>query len=46
MIGYILTVCIGQVLGNCPMWGGEPSHQSVQLMKGAITSPVCWGHRR
>jgi hypothetical protein len=40
MIGHILTMCIGAVRGNWPMWGGEPSHQSVQLLKGAITSPV------
>ena len=40
MIGCILTMCIGAVRGNWPMWGGEPSRQSVQLLKGAITSPV------
>jgi len=40
MIGCILTMCLGAVMGNWPMWGGEPSHQSVQLLKGAITSPV------
>jgi len=33
-------MCIGAVMGTWPMWGGEPTHQSVQLMKGAITSPV------
>jgi outer membrane protein assembly factor BamB len=40
MIGCILTMCIGAVRGNWPMWGGEPSRQSVQLLKGAIRSPV------
>jgi len=29
---------VGAVSGNWPMWGGEPTHQSLQLMKGAITT--------
>jgi outer membrane protein assembly factor BamB len=40
MTGYILTMCIGAVAGKWPTWGGEPSHVSVQLIKGAITTPV------
>ncbi len=36
----IASVILSQVSGTWPMWGGEPTHRSVQLMKGAITSPV------
>ncbi|MEO0180000.1 MAG: FG-GAP-like repeat-containing protein [candidate division WOR-3 bacterium] len=40
----IVTALMGQVLGIWPMWGGEPTHRSVQLMRGAITTPVIkWG---
>ena len=40
MIGCILTMCVGAVTSTWPMWGGDLAHSSVQLMKGAITSPV------
>lgn len=40
MLGYILMMCIGQVIGTWPLWGGTLTHESIQLMKGAITSPV------
>ncbi|MEO0180554.1 MAG: FG-GAP-like repeat-containing protein [candidate division WOR-3 bacterium] len=40
MIGYILVTCVAQVIGTWPMWGGDLAHSSVQIMRGAITSPV------
>ncbi|MEO0191406.1 MAG: FG-GAP-like repeat-containing protein [candidate division WOR-3 bacterium] len=40
MIGYISLVCVGQVYGTWPVYGGTPTHEAVQLMRGAITSPV------
>ncbi|MEO0179998.1 MAG: FG-GAP-like repeat-containing protein [candidate division WOR-3 bacterium] len=36
----IEIMLVSQIYGNWPMWGGTPTHESVQLMKGAITSPV------
>ncbi|MGB9590178.1 MAG: hypothetical protein ACP5QG_08085 [candidate division WOR-3 bacterium] len=46
MLYYITTnmMLLCQVTGTWPTWSGEPTHKSVQLMKGAITSPVIkWG---
>jgi outer membrane protein assembly factor BamB len=42
MTGYILiTICIGDVTATWPMWGGDPSHVSVQLTRGNINgNPV------
>ena len=40
----LILLCVSQVSGQWFMWGGENSHQSLQTMKGAITSPVLkWG---
>jgi len=38
MTGFILMMCVGQVTGIWPMWGADPTHQSVQLMQGAMTT--------
>ena len=38
MIGCIFAVSLGAVTNTWTMWGGEPSHQSVQLTKGAMSS--------
>ncbi len=45
-ISLMTNMMICQVLGTWPMWGGTPTHEAVQIMKGAITSPVIkWGFR-
>ncbi len=37
----ILILLIGQVYGVWPTWGGDPTHQAFQTMKGAMaTEPV------
>ncbi|MEO0146769.1 MAG: FG-GAP-like repeat-containing protein, partial [candidate division WOR-3 bacterium] len=40
MMGFMTAISVAQVLGTWPMWGGEPTHKSVQLMRGAITTPT------
>ncbi|MGC8894954.1 MAG: FG-GAP-like repeat-containing protein [candidate division WOR-3 bacterium] len=34
----LLLIAIAQVNGNWPMWAGDPTHQALQLMKGAMSS--------
>ncbi len=34
---FAITLCLGAVYGTWPMWGGEPTHQGLQTMKGAMS---------
>ena len=39
-----LILVLSQVVGDWPMWAGEPSHKALQLMMGAIDAPtIKWG---
>ncbi|MEO0157987.1 MAG: hypothetical protein ABIM59_04580, partial [candidate division WOR-3 bacterium] len=35
---FSFVICIGAVYGSWPMWGGEPAHQALQTMKGAMST--------
>ena len=40
----ILVFLMAQAYGTWTMWAGDPNHQCLQTLKGAITSPVVkWG---
>ena len=42
----MISLTLGAVFGNWPMWGGDPTHQGVQLMKGAMDVPVVkWSYQ-